>query len=83
MLSSVTEPVNLGNPHEMTIKELAETVIKLTGSKSLITCKPLPQDDPKTRQPDITKAKRLLDWQPQVSLEEGLLRTIEWFRANQ
>ena len=83
MLSDITDPVNLGNPHEMTVKELAETVIKLTGSKSQVAYKPLPQDDPKTRRPDITKAQRLLNWQPQIPLEEGLLKTIEWFRTNQ
>ncbi|MGB2814241.1 MAG: UDP-glucuronic acid decarboxylase family protein [Dehalococcoidales bacterium] len=83
MLSNINEPVNLGNPHEMTVKELAETVIKFADSKSQIVYKPLPQDDPKTRRPDITKAQRLLNWQPQISLEEGLLKTIEWFRANQ
>ena len=83
MLSDITDPVNLGNPHEMTVKELAETVIKLTGSKSQVAYKPLPQDDPKTRRPDITRAQRLLNWQPQIPLEEGLLKTIEWFRTNQ
>ena len=83
MLSDITEPVNLGNPHEMMVKELAEMVIKLTGNKSQVAYKPLPQDDPKTRRPDITKAQRLLNWQPQISLEEGLLKTIEWFRTNQ
>jgi nucleoside-diphosphate-sugar epimerase len=83
MLSDINEPVNLGNPHEMTVKELAELVITLAGSKSEVTYKPLPQDDPKTRRPDITKAQRLLNWQPKVSLREGLLSTIEWFRVNQ
>jgi len=83
MLSDINEPVNLGNPHEMTLKELAEMVIELAGNKSQIVYKPLPQDDPKTRRPDIAKAQRLLGWQPQISLEEGLLKTIEWFRANQ
>ena len=83
MLSDVTEPVNLGNPHEMTIRELAEKIIGTTGSSSTIIYRPLPQDDPKTRRPDITRAQRLLGWQPQISLEEGLLKTIEWFRANQ
>ena len=83
MLSDVTEPVNLGNPHEMTIRELAEKIIDITDSSSTITYRPLPQDDPKTRRPDITRAQNLLGWQPQISLEEGLLKTIEWFRANQ
>jgi dTDP-glucose 4,6-dehydratase len=83
MLSEINEPVNLGNPHEMTIKELAETVIKLTGSKSRIIYRPLPQDDPKTRRPDITRAQRLLGWRPEVSLEEGLRTTIAWFKNKQ
>lgn len=83
MLSDINEPVNLGNPHEMTVKELAETVIKLTGSKSQIVYKPLPQDDPKTRRPDITKAQRLLGWQPEIPLDVGLHTTIAWFKKNQ
>jgi len=83
MLSDINEPVNLGNPHEMTVKELAETVIKLTGSKSQIVYKPLPQDDPKTRRPDITKAQRLLGWQPEIPLDVGLRTTIAWFKKNQ
>ena len=83
MLSDVIEPVNLGNPHEMTIRELAKKIIGITGSSSTIIYRPLPQDDPKTRRPDITRAQNLLGWQPQISLEEGLLKTIEWFRANQ
>lgn len=77
----VTGPVNLGNPVEFTIRELAEKVIELTGSKSQLVREPLPQDDPKQRQPDIAKARQLLNWQPTVHLEEGLLRTIEYFRA--
>lgn len=80
MLAEVNEPVNLGNPHEITIRELAEKIIEITGGKSAITLKPLPQDDPKTRQPDITRAKSLLGWQPQVALDEGLRITIEWFK---
>ncbi len=74
------EPVNIGNPHEMTIKEMAEMVIKMTGSASPIVSKPLPVDDPQIRQPDITRAKQLLDWEPRVNLEEGLTRTIAWFQ---
>lgn len=74
-------PVNLGNPAEFTILELAELVLKLTGSRSTIIRKPLPQDDPTQRQPDITLAKQALGWTPQVSLEEGLGRTIDYFRA--
>jgi UDP-glucuronate decarboxylase len=75
----VTGPINLGNPGEFTIKQLAETVIELTGSKSTIEYRPLPQDDPRQRQPDISKAKALLDWQPTVQLEEGVRRTIAYF----
>lgn len=74
-----TGPVNLGNPVEFTIKELAEKVIDMTGSKSKITYKPLPHDDPKQRQPDITLAKRELDWEPTIKLEDGLRKTIEYF----
>jgi len=77
----VIGPVNLGNPGEFTILELAEAVIRLTGSKSKIIYKPLPQDDPTQRQPDITRAKHLLNWEPQVYLEEGLSKTISYFRA--
>ncbi|MDD5097365.1 MAG: SDR family oxidoreductase [Candidatus Omnitrophica bacterium] len=80
MLSKVNEPVNLGNPHEFTIRQLAKLVLELTGSKSKLVLKPLPQDDPKQRQPDITKAKKLLGWQPVISLEEGLKKTISWFK---
>lgn len=79
MLSSVNEPVNLGNPQEMTILELAETIIELSGSKSDITFKPLPISDPKIRCPDITRAKTNLDWNPKVSLKEGLEKTFEYF----
>lgn len=75
----VTGPINLGNPGEFTIRELAELVIELTGSKSELTHKPLPQDDPKQRQPNITLAKENLDWQPTVPLKEGLGHTIKYF----
>jgi len=75
----VTGPVNLGNPKEFTILELAEKVIELTGSRSEIVFKPLPADDPKRRQPDITLARKLLDWEPRISLDEGLKKTIEYF----
>ncbi len=74
-------PVNLGNPGEFTIKSLAEKIIQLTGSKSKIIYLPLPIDDPKQRRPDISLAKKELNWQPEISLEEGLGRTIEYFRA--
>jgi len=73
-------PVNLGNPQEVKIKELAEKIIKLTNSKSKIVYKPLPEDDPKRRQPDISLAKKKLNWSPKIPLEEGLLKTIEYFR---
>ncbi|MEQ8278499.1 MAG: SDR family oxidoreductase [Deltaproteobacteria bacterium] len=75
----VTGPINLGNPVETTIRELAETVIRLTGSKSTLIEKPLPQDDPVRRCPDITKAKTILDWAPKVPLEVGLEKTIAYF----
>jgi UDP-glucuronate decarboxylase len=72
-------PINIGNPHEITINELARTVIELTGSRSRIIYKPLPQDDPLQRRPDITRAKTLLGWEPKVELREGLARTIDYF----
>lgn len=75
----VTGPINLGNPGEFTIRELAEHVIDLTGSKSSLTNKPLPQDDPKQRQPDITRAKTQLDWEPEIALRGGLQKTIAYF----
>jgi len=75
----VTGPINLGNPKEFTILELAEQVIRFTGSRSKIERKPLPLDDPRQRQPDITKAREKLDWTPDVSLEDGLHRTIRYF----
>jgi UDP-glucuronate decarboxylase len=76
-----TGPVNIGNPNEFTILELAEKVIKLTGSKSNIIRMPLPPDDPTQRQPDISLAKKELDWAPKIQLEEGLTRTIDYFRS--
>jgi dTDP-glucose 4,6-dehydratase len=81
MLSNVNDPVNIGNPREMTIKAIAETIIKMTGSKSRIVYKPLPTDDPRVRQPDITRARTLLQWEPKVSLEEGLVPTLEYFKG--
>lgn len=75
-----TGPVNLGNPHEFSIRELAEQIIRKTGSKSQIIFKPLPYDDPKQRQPDITLAKKVLDWEPAVQLDEGLDRMIAYFK---
>ncbi len=73
-------PVNIGNPHEFTILELAEKIIKLTGSRSQIVFKPLPQDDPMQRKPDITQIKNLIQWEPKVELDEGLERTINYFK---
>jgi dTDP-glucose 4,6-dehydratase len=81
MQSSVNDPVNIGNPREMTLLELAKHVLRATGSRSEIVFRPLPTDDPKVRQPDIGKAKRLLGWEPTVELEEGLARTVEWCRS--
>jgi UDP-glucuronate decarboxylase len=75
-----TGPINIGNPNEFTVRELAEKVIALIGSNSQIVQEPLPQDDPKQRQPDITKAKEVLDWQPSIELEQGLVKTIDYFR---
>jgi len=80
MRSDVGDPVNIGNPREMTIRELAEAIIRLVGSKSRIANKPLPVDDPKVRQPDITRARNLLGWEPKVSLEDGLRTTLAYFR---
>ena len=74
-------PINIGNPSEFTILELAEKVIKLTGSKSKIVKEPLPADDPKQRRPDISKAKKILNWEPSVNLEDGLKKTIDYFKA--
>jgi dTDP-glucose 4,6-dehydratase len=73
-------PVNIGNPHEITILEFAERVRALVGAKVPIVFKPLPQDDPKQRCPDIAKARRILNWEPKVNLEEGLQRTYDFFR---
>jgi len=74
------DPVNIGNPRELTVKQIAELVLKLTGSHSKIEHKPLPIDDPKVRRPDIRRAKQLLGWEPQVELEDGLRKTIEYFQ---
>jgi dTDP-glucose 4,6-dehydratase len=74
------DPTNLGNPHEFTVRQLAELVLRLTGSRSPIVERPLPTDDPKVRQPDITRARQTLEWEPRVSLEDGLTRTIAYFR---
>ena len=81
MLSKENMPTNIGNPAEMTIKQIAETIIEMTGSTSKIIYQPLPEDDPKVRKPDITKARTLLGWEPKVELREGLTKTIEYFRT--
>lgn len=80
LMSKVNDPINIGNPNEISMLALAQKIIVMTGSKSKIRYEPLPVDDPKVRQPDIKKAKKLLAWKPTVSLEEGLKRTIEYFR---
>lgn len=79
-MSDFNEPVNIGNPREMTIKQFAEEIIRLTGTKSGIDYRPLPVDDPKVRQPDITRARKVLHWEPRVEFDEGIQRTIDYFR---
>ena len=81
MLSHHTEPVNLGNPHELSVLEFAREIIRVTGSRSRIAFQPLPQDDPKQRRPDITRANNWLQWSPQVPLADGLKQTVAFFRA--
>jgi dTDP-glucose 4,6-dehydratase len=78
--ASVTDPVNIGNPHEMTLLDLAKRIIRLVGATSEIVFRPLPVDDPKVRQPDITRARTLLGWEPRVDTDDGLRRTIDWFK---
>ncbi|MFA4854515.1 MAG: UDP-glucuronic acid decarboxylase family protein [Candidatus Omnitrophota bacterium] len=80
MLSKTNEPVNLGNPDEFTIMQLAKLILKISGSRSKVVFRQLPVDDPRQRQPDISKAKKLLSWKPAIFLEEGLRRTISWFK---
>ena len=80
MEAPVNDPVNIGNPQELTIEQIARKIIEMTGSKSRIIYKPLPEDDPKVRQPDITRARTLLGWEPKVTLEEGLSKTVDYFR---
>ena len=82
LLSDYASPVNVGNPSEITLMQFAEEVLALTGSKSKIVFKPLPQDDPKQRQPDITKARTILGWEPKVDRHEGLKRTLEYFKQH-
>lgn len=81
LVSNISEPVNIGNPQEITILQFAEAIQKAFGATSDVRFEPLPVDDPKTRQPDITRARTLLGWEPQVSLDEGLDKTIEWFKV--
>ena len=81
METQFTKPVNIGNPTELTIFEFAKLILRLTGSQSEIVYKPLPQDDPKTRRPDNSRAKEVLGWEPRVAVEEGLIRTIDWYRS--
>jgi dTDP-glucose 4,6-dehydratase len=81
LMSDINDPFNIGNPHEMTIKEMSEMVLKVTGSKSKLIYKPLPIDDPKVRQPNITRAKKYLRWEPEIGLEEGLKKTVQWFKT--
>ena len=81
LLSDFHLPVNIGNPEEISLKDFAEEIIKLTGTKQKIVYKPLPMDDPKQRKPDITRAKELLDWEPKVSRKDGLAKTYDYFKA--
>ena len=81
MESDLHDPVNIGNPHEMTIEEIARAIIEISGSKSQIVYRPLPEDDPKVRKPDITRARTLLGWEPKVPLADGLQKTLEYFRT--
>jgi dTDP-glucose 4,6-dehydratase len=78
--SSYSDPVNIGNPHEMTVLAFAEAVQRFVGSHCPIVHRPLPEDDPKIRRPDITRAKEILGWEPKVGFEEGMRRTVAWFR---
>jgi dTDP-glucose 4,6-dehydratase len=81
MISRGHEPVNLGNPAELTVLEFAREIIRVTGSRSKIIFRPLPQDDPRQRRPDIGRARTLLGWEPRVPLAEGIVKTIEYFRG--
>jgi dTDP-glucose 4,6-dehydratase len=81
MLSNANDPINIGNPQELTIEQIARTILRLTGSSSRIVYRALPVDDPKVRKPDITRATTILEWSPKVALEDGLVKTIEYFRT--
>ena len=81
LLSTETDPVNVGNPVELTILAFAQIINRLTGNEAGIAIKPLPVDDPRVRKPDITRARTILGWEPQVAVEDGLKQTIEYFRA--
>jgi dTDP-glucose 4,6-dehydratase len=81
-MSDFHEPVNIGNPREMTIKQFAEEILRITGAKSEIEYRPLPVDDPKVRQPDITRAKTILGWEPRVEFDEGIRKTVEYFKTH-
>jgi len=81
MAAPTNDPVNIGNPHEVSIKEIAEVIVRLVNSKSKLVLRPLPVDDPKQRQPDITRARTMLNWEPKVGLEEGLQKTVGYFRS--
>jgi len=81
MLSNQNDPVNIGNPHEMTIEAIAKVIIEMTGSRSKIVYRELPADDPKVREPDITRARQHLGWEPKVTLDQGLVKTIAYFRT--
>ena len=81
MESDLNDPVNIGNPREMTIEQIARAIIDISGSKSKIVYRPLPEDDPKVRKPDITRARTLLGWEPKVPLEEGLVKTLDYFKT--
>ena len=78
--NSIHDPINLGNPHELSVLDIAHMILRLTGNQNRIEFKPLPADDPRVRRPDISKAKELLQWEPKVSIEEALKRTIQYFR---
>jgi dTDP-glucose 4,6-dehydratase len=81
LMSDYTDPVNIGNPHEITIKDFAEEIIKLTGTNQRIIYQPLPKDDPMQRQPDITKAKEILGWEPQIGRAEGMKKAYDYFKS--